>query len=243
MDLPPEECQLPDILYLNQSEPDAEGIVSIQVLLGDSALLDRECVDAVTMVIDVTDMNSNSSDTASPCLSLSILVADLDDNPPVIENWELLDFTINENSDKIETEFEPTNLTQFTIIVSDPDAGAPYFDVGLIPLNPPTPYIIVPEDRDTSSPNIVLLQNLTIDREDAEIVESGGVLQYFLSVSDAGGNHEYRQLTINVNDINDLDPEFGSLPTGIEVNENEVIGTLVTTVRAEDPDVTNSAIR
>ena len=46
----------------------------------------------------------------------------------------------------------------------------------------------MPEDRDNTSPDIVLLQNLKIDREDAEIMESDGVLQYFLSVSDAGGN-------------------------------------------------------
>ena len=28
---------------------------------------------------------------------LSVLVADLDDNPPVFDNWEFLDFTISEN--------------------------------------------------------------------------------------------------------------------------------------------------
>ena len=101
----------------------------------------------------------------------------------------------------------------------------------------------MPEDRDNTSPNIVLLQNLTIDREDAEIVDSGGVSQYFLSVSDAGGNHAYKQLIFNVNDLNDLDPEFSELPTGTEVYENEEIGTVVTTVRAEDPDVSNDTIR
>ena len=55
--------------------------------------------------------------------------------------------------------------------------------------------------------------------------------------------NSYRILIFNVDDINDLDPEFGDLPTGIEVYENEEIGTVVTTVRAEDPDVSNSTIR
>ena len=55
--------------------------------------------------------------------------------------------------------------------------------------------------------------------------------------------NSYRTLIFNVDDINDLDPEFGDLPTGIEVYENEEIGTVVTTVRAEDPDVSNSPIR
>ena len=55
--------------------------------------------------------------------------------------------------------------------------------------------------------------------------------------------NSYRILIFNVDDINDLDPEFGDLPTGIEVYENEEIGTVVTTVRAEDPDVSNSPIR
>ena len=55
--------------------------------------------------------------------------------------------------------------------------------------------------------------------------------------------NSYRILIFNVDDINDLDPEFGDLPTGIEVYETEEIGTVVTTVRAEDPDVSNSPIR
>ena len=52
-----------------------------------------------------------------------------------------------------------------------------------------------------------------------------------------------RRLIFNVNDINDLDPEFGDLPTGTEVYENEAIDKVVTTVRAEDPDVSNNTIR
>ena len=56
----------------------------------------------------------------------------------------------------------------------------------------------MPEDRDNTSPDIVLLQNLKIDREDAEIMESDGVLQYFLSVSDAGGNIAYRLVIMDV---------------------------------------------
>ena len=194
----PEQCQLPDILYLNQSEPDAQGTVTIKILLGDSALLDRECVDTVNMVIEITDENSDSVDTASSYLPLSVLIADLDDNPPVFDNWELLDFTINENSDKSDSEFEPTNLTQFTIIVSDPDDVDPYFEVALVPLNPATPYIVVPEDRDNTSPDIVLLQNLKIDREDAEIMESDGVLQYIISVIDAGGNFANRLVILSL---------------------------------------------
>ena len=238
----PEQCQLQDILYLNQSEPDDEGTVRIKIVLGNSALLDRECVDTVFMVIKVTDANPELADTLSSYLSVSILIADLDDNQPVFENWEFIDFVIDENSDKSNSEFEPTNLTQFTIIVSDPDNTDPYFEVSLTPLNPATPYIIIPEDRDNASPNIVLLQDLSIDREDPEIVENDGALTYLLEVTDAAGNSTYRFPTFIVNDINDLDPIFDEIPTGTVVMENEALGTVVIRVQAQDPDVSNKQI-
>ena len=101
----PEQCQLQNILYLNQSEPDGEGTVSIKIVLSNTALLDRECVDTVFLVIKVADANSDSVDTLSSYLSVSILIADLDDNQPVFENWEFLDFVIDENSDKSNSEF------------------------------------------------------------------------------------------------------------------------------------------
>ena len=57
---------------------------------------------------------------------------------------------------------------------------------------PETAYIIVPEDRNNSASNILLLQNLTIDRENINIMDTEGVLQYNLSVSDVSGNLAYR---------------------------------------------------
>ena len=240
--VPLEECNLTDILSLSQSEPDGEGIVSIMVVLSEEVQLDRECVDTIKMVIKVTDLNSDSVDISSFFLPLSILITDLDDNQPVFENWDLLEFAIDETSDKSPSEFEPTNLTQFTIIVSDPDNTDPYFGVSLTPLKPLTPYIVVPEDRDNTSQNIVLLQDLPIDREDPEIEENDGILTYELEVSDAAGNSAYRNLTFIVNDINDLDPKFDQIPTGIEVNENEANNTVVITVSAQDPDVSDMPI-
>ena len=240
--VPLEECNLQDILSLNQSEPDSEGIVSIMVLLSEEVQLDRECVDTIKMVIKVTDLNSDSVDISSFFLPLSISITDLDDNQPVFENWKLLEFAIDETNDKSQQEFEPTNLTQFTIIMSDPDNADPYFGVSLTPLYPATPYIVVPEDRDNTSPNIVLLQDLRIDREDPEIVENDGILTYILEVSDAAGNSAYRFPSFIVNDINDLDPIFDEIPTGTEVNENEAKDTVVTTVSAQDPDVSNKSI-
>ena len=57
---------------------------------------------------------------------------------------------------------------------------------------PETAYIIVPEDRDDTSTNIVLLQSIPIDRESGDILEAMGVLQYNLSVSDVSGNLVHR---------------------------------------------------
>ena len=57
---------------------------------------------------------------------------------------------------------------------------------------PETAYINVPEDRDDTSTNIVLLQSLPIDRESGDILEAKGVLQYNLSVSDVSGNLVHR---------------------------------------------------
>ena len=88
----------------------------------------------------------------------------------------------------------------------------------------------------------MLLQDLPIDREDPEIKEYDGVLTYILEVTDAAGNSAYRFPTIVVNDINDLDPKFDKIPTGTEVNENEANNTVVITVRAQDPDVSNKPI-
>ena len=74
---------------------------------------------------------------------ISVSIVDLDDNAPILENLYVLDFVINENrwlyqdlnyiygqgdyifnihsSDKSGSDFEPTHLSQFPIIMSDPD--------------------------------------------------------------------------------------------------------------------------
>ena len=80
------------------------------------------------------------------------------------------------------------------------------------------------------------------DREDPEIVNNDGALTYILEVTDAAGNSAYRFPSFIVNDINDLDPIFDEIPTGTEVNENEANNTVVITVSARDPDVSDMPI-
>ena len=66
---------------------------------------------------------------------------------------------------------------------------------------PETAYIIVPEDRDDTSTTIVLLQSLPIDRENGEILETKGVLQYNLSVTDVSGNLAYRVVFYSLSEL------------------------------------------
>ena len=83
--------------------------------ISDTQILDRECVDSLGLVCKITDENSDSADSSTtickldvPCRSLqpqldiisvpiSVSIVDLDDNAPIFENLDVLDFVINEN--------------------------------------------------------------------------------------------------------------------------------------------------
>ncbi len=217
-------------------------------------------MNSIDIVVVVTDENTVLyTDKASGRLLLSIVnisllhnsnfidvitvkVLDIDDSPPEFLDSEEWSFEVDEFDATSDSEFIPgqQKLVQ-RIQVNDPDSVSTetYFSItGTGVADGLLDFVEDPEHN----PEGVLTVVKLIDRENQDIQDVNGILEYTITVSDNVGNTNEIQIEVIVNDLNDCVPQFEGAPYEKTIPENTANNSLVLTVSTIDLDVTSNIL-
>jgi hypothetical protein len=182
-----------------------------QITVINSVDLDREATSSLSITVTAT----NGSGT-SPGVVVTINLNDVNDVSPVVTAAQ--SFNINENL---------TNASVVgTVLATDGDVTATTFSAWTLTNNPGGAFAI-----NASSGQLTVATSSYLDREArANVVVT-------VTVSDGTNTSATQDVTINLNDVNDVSPVVTAAQS-FNINENLTDGSVVGTVLATDGDVT-----
>ena len=184
------------------------------------SLLDRDLYSRIDVYITATDQGPHLSSRKTSMTVVQIkFIIDVNDNAPIFTGD--LVFSINENT--------PSSTQVGTISTSDADSTSPNNVVTVIVKDTSGPFFV------SASGKIIIGQSIDGD--------NGNPTQYtFALIARDGGTptlSSETNITININDVNDLAPEFLP-PFIIDLSEDASLDSVVAAIRARDND-TNPA--
>ena len=186
--------------------------------------LDSEIANVNTRMAEfvVTDAAGGSSEP----VATNITITPVDDNPPVFQPSDVYTFSVPENSN--------VNTLVGTLTVTDADQS-PEITVPLFSIISSTPGF--------GSSDFRIINNVLQPFEGQLLVNDAldfdaKATTYSLVVRASSGPFNITALvTVNINNLPDIQPEFTNCPTEFSVIENEVVSTLILPgCTAVDPD-------
>ena len=180
--------------------------------------LDREEVSSYSFLVEVVDNPDNSSFQLSSVANVTVLVGDLNDNPPIFDQREyemsILD-SVRRNEEIIQ------------VRATDRDSGT----------NGNIEYSIF--QQDANNPDAFRINSVTgvVYRFRRFMFEDQSVFTMTLRATDGGGIHDSVPLTVYVHNVNENPPSFEQSFYNTTIFETTSVGTVVLNVTALDPDV------
>ena len=180
--------------------------------------LDREEVAFYSFLVEAADNPDNSSLQLSSTANITVLVGDLNDNPPIFDqrsyNMSILD-SILRNDEIIQ------------VRATDRDSGT----------NGDIVYSIF--EQDSNNPNALRINSETgvVYRFRRIRFEDQSEFRVTLRATDGGGIHDSVPLTVYIHNVNENPPSFEQSYYNATVFETTPVGTVVLNVSAPDPDV------
>ena len=213
-----------DIYTTMATDSDFDSIISYTIVYSDVPI--SFSIDSVTGVVNVTgtlDRESVASYSVAIIandsvntgqLNLSIVLEDVNDNPPVFSKEEYVIFV-----------YENESIGEVILIMNTTDA-----DVGV---NAQIQYELVQQNDIFSIDYItgVLTLNVLLDFEstvthNVTVIASG----------DSNINSASALIVVNIGNVNDNEPIFEAVNEFVNVSENAAIGSVILSATATDPD-------
>ena len=187
-----------------------------EIFTNDS--LDREEVASYSFVVEVVDNPENSSLQLSSVANVTILIGDLNDNPPVFDqrSYEMSILDNVRRNDEI-----------IRVRATDRDSGS----------NGQIVYNIF--EQDSNNPDALRINSETgvVFRFRKIVFEDTSELRVTLRATDGGGIHDSVPLTVYIFNVNENPPSFEQSFYNTTIFETTSISTVVLNVSAPDPDV------
>ena len=203
------------ITYSFMNDSDTFAIAQTTGVVSLIGALDREQVDTYTLTILAFDGVSTGA------LQLTIMVTDIDDNPPMFQQDSFF-ISIPENTSIGDT------LVMFQ--VSDPDEGT-NADIQLQIISGD------PSSRFEVTGQLLILAG-GLDRE----LQSSYNITIVARNPNSPLHNALAVVRIEVSDVNDSPPQFGEALYVFSLPENASVGTTVGTVTATDADIGSNAV-
>ena len=180
--------------------------------------LDREEVAFYSFLVEAADNPDNTSLQLSSTANVTILIGDLNDNPPIFDQrsyeMSILDSVLR--NDEI-----------IQVRATDRDSGT----------NGEITYSIF--EQDSNNPNALRINSETgvVYRFRRIRFEDQSVFRVTLRATDGGGIHDSVPLTVYIHNVNENPPSFEQSYYNTTVFETTPVSTVVLNVSAPDPDV------
>ncbi|HUW06647.1 MAG TPA: cadherin domain-containing protein, partial [Williamwhitmania sp.] len=183
-----------------------------EITVANSAALDRETIDAFTLMVTVTDGVNTSAQ-----MSVTISLNDLNDVAPVITAGQ--SFSVDENL--------ANGTSVGTLVATDGDVTPTTFQGwAIVSGNTGNAFAINPSTGEITVANSAALDRETID-----------AFTLMVTVTDGVNTSAQQSVTISLNDLNDVAPVIAANQL-FPVAELAANGTVVGTISATDGDVT-----